>query len=136
MTCFASTNGVCAAVLVTVSLVLATGVETVPVQAGAPVQSGNSTPVAVTLLILGSTLVAGSILTGTLIVMVPGTVTPAAIEHPFKLLPPVVTVPGQVIETPVPVAEGVPAKVMPTGNVSAKLITAVVLLPVKAIAMV
>jgi hypothetical protein len=117
-------------------LVLATGVETVPVQAGAPAQSGNSTPVAVTLLILGSTLAAGSILTGTLIVMVPGTATPAAIEQPFKLLPPVVTVPGQVIKTPEPVAVGVPANVIPAGNVSVKLIGAVVLLPVRAIAMV
>ena len=80
-------NGVWAAVLRTVSLVVDIGVETVSEHAGAvPVHSGSPPPLAVTVLALGLTTVAPSIVTGTEITMLPMPALVAMVQ-PAKVLP-------------------------------------------------
>lgn len=137
-----TTNGVCAAVLSTVILVVEIGVDTVSEHAGAtPVHSGSPPPETVAVLTLGLTTVAPSIVTGTLMTMLPMP-APVAIMQPVKLLPvdgqPVrlAAVTPALVVLPAPVRmTGVLVRVMPAGKMSARLIGAVVALPATLILM-
>jgi hypothetical protein len=128
-------NGVWAAVLRTVSLVVDIGVETVSEHAGAvPVHNGSPPPLAVTVLALGLTTVAPSIVTGTEITMLPMPALVAMVQ-PAKVLPvagqPVrlASVTPALVVLPAPVRmTGTLVKVMPAGNTSANVIGALVAL--------
>jgi hypothetical protein len=127
-------SGVTLAVLVTVSLVATTAVDTVPVHAGAePVHNGSPPPVAVTLLMLGLSADAATF-TGTVMTILP---KPAgeAIVHPAKVLPligqPTTAAPaaGMPVLVLVAAITGAPLKVMPVGKMSSNVIAEVVGLP-------
>jgi hypothetical protein len=128
-------NGVWAAVLSTVSLVVDIGVETVSEHAGAvPVHSGSPPPAAVTVFELGLITAVPSMLTGTETTMLP---MPAlvAMAQPAKVLPvagqPVrlAAVTPALVVLPAPVRmTGTLVKVMPAGKMSVSVMGAVVAL--------
>ena len=104
-----------------------------------PVHKGSPPPATVAVLTLGLTTLAPSIVTGTLMTMLPMP-APVAMAQPAKVLPVVghsvrlAGVTPALVVLPAPVKmTGALVRVMPTGKTSVRLIGAVVALPATAI---
>jgi hypothetical protein len=107
-------------------LVAVSGVDTLPVQAGAvPVHSGSPPPVSVAVLFNGPSA-AALMATGTVMTMLPMT-APAAIVQPARVLAPIAVGAMQVIAPPVAVGNAL--SVTPAGKTSASVMLDKVALP-------